>query len=77
MALLRSLVLLLLGALIGAAVFHLYYRGLEPSKRCGWDYPFDDHGRGLCLQGGPAAATPGYGRKARHEMDGLIANVAS
>ncbi len=74
---LRNLVLLLVGALLGAALFHVYYVGLAPEARCGWDHPFDDRAKAQCLGTQPTATTPGYGRKARHEMDGLIANVSN
>ncbi|WP_019832942.1 hypothetical protein [Sphingomonas sp. PR090111-T3T-6A] len=74
---LRSFVLLVVGALLGAALFHLYYVGLSPEKRCGWDHPFDDRAKALCSEPAPAAAAAGYGRKARHDLDGLIDNVSN
>ena len=74
---LRSLLLLVVGALLGAGLFHLYYVGLGPDARCGWDHPLDDHAKALCREPARVATTPGYGRKARHEMDGLIENVSN
>jgi hypothetical protein len=75
--LLRSLVLLVIGALFGAALFHFYYVGLGSEARCGWDHPLDDHAKALCREPAPVATTPGYGRKARHDLDGLIENVSN
>ena len=75
MTLLRSLVVLAVGAVLGAVLFHAYYVGLDPAARCGWDHPFDDRARALCHEPAPTTAAPSYGRKARRDLDGLIANV--
>ena len=37
----RNLILMLVGALLGAVAFHVYYLRLDPSVRCGWDHPID------------------------------------
>lgn len=68
----RSFLLLLLGALAGAALFHAYYVTMAPTARCGWDHPFDDRGRSACVA---QASFQGYGKAARHELDDLIGSV--
>lgn len=72
---LRALLLLLIGAAIGAAAFHLYYRGLAPAARCGWDHPLADSEKARCRQAATAAGR-GYTPEARREMDSLINEVA-
>jgi hypothetical protein len=68
------LLLLLVGAILGAALFHTYYRGLEPAARCHWDHPLDRQAREACV----AAATThaAYSAKARRELDDLVGNVS-
>jgi hypothetical protein len=68
------ILLFVIGAIVGAALFHVHYLGLEPSARCGWDHPLDGQARSACR----AAATPvaTYTTKARHELDDLVGNVA-
>ncbi len=69
----RSLLLLLLGLLAGAALFHVYYLGLAPAARCPWDHPLDRGAREQC----EARATfTGYANGARKQLDHLIEDVS-
>lgn len=70
---LRSLLLLLVGILIGAFAFHAYYLGLGAGQRCGWDHPLDDSGKAACRA---AASGAGYTSEARRDMNSLINEVA-
>lgn len=69
----RSLLLLLLGLVAGAALFHLYYLGLSPTKRCGWDHPIDGSARDACVT---RASFTGYAKGARKALDSLIDDVS-
>jgi len=71
----RALILLLVGALIGAAVFHLYYLRLSPPARCGWDHPIDARAKATCVAATTASAH-GYAAKARRDLDSLIGQVS-
>jgi len=73
----RTLILVLLGAVCGAALFHVYYLQLDTERRCGWDHPLDAQARTLCREAGVAEKVRGYAAKARHELDNLIGNVAN
>lgn len=68
----RSLFLLLLGVVAGAVLFHLYYVGLPPVARCGWDHPLDRQARKACVA---TAAFSGYANGARRALDHLIDDV--
>lgn len=68
----RSLLLLLLGLVAGAVLFHVYYLGLSPTKRCGWDHPIDGSARDACVS---RATFSGYARTARKALDNLIDDV--
>jgi hypothetical protein len=68
----RSFLLILIGALVGAALFHLYYVRLAPEGRCGWDHPLDDRAKAACVS---QASFTGYGKAARHEMDDLVGKL--
>jgi hypothetical protein len=65
----RNLIMLLAGALLGAAAFHLYYLHLAPTARCGWDHPVDADARRECRAAAVATDLRGYAAKARHELD--------
>jgi hypothetical protein len=69
----RSLLLLLLGLVAGAALFHVYYLGLAPAKRCGWDHPLDRPARDACAA---RASFAGYASGARRQLDHLIEDVS-
>lgn len=69
----RSLLLLLLGLVAGAALFHLYYLGLSSTKRCGWDHPIDGSARDACVA---RATFTGYAQGARKALDSLIGDVS-
>lgn len=71
----RSLLLILLGAVGGAALFHAYYLMMTPQGRCGWDHPFDDPGKASCIARAQQAGFAGYGKAARHQMDHLIGTL--
>lgn len=68
----RSLILLLLGLVAGAALFHIHYLGLAPAARCGWDHPLDDQARKACVA---TATFTGYAKGARKALDHLIDDV--
>ena len=68
----RSLLLLLLGLVAGAALFHVYYLGLAPTSRCVWDHPVDHDARNACVA---RATFTGYANGARKALDHLIDNV--
>ena len=51
----RNLVLLLIGIMLGAALFHVYYLRLDPLARCSWDHPLDAEAKARCRD---AAAVP-------------------
>lgn len=70
----RSLILVLVAALLGAAAFHLYYLRLGPPARCGWDHPLDAQARTACREA--TASAHGYAAKARRDLDSLIGEVA-
>jgi hypothetical protein len=70
----RALILLLVGAVLGAAAFHLYYLRLDPPARCGWDHPIDAQARAMCRDASTSAH--GYAAKARRDLDSLIGEVA-
>ena len=69
----RSLFLLLLGLVAGAALFHVYYLGLAPAKRCAWDHPLDGGARDACTA---RATFAGYANGARKQLDHLIDDVS-
>ena len=71
----RALILLLAGALIGAAAFHLYYLRLDPPARCGWDHPIDVQARATCRTTAAVGGAHGYAAKARRDLDSLIGQV--
>jgi hypothetical protein len=86
---LRTLIMLLIGAIAGAILFHAYYLKLNSYDRCAWDHPYSAGSRTACRlgagqvlthasatisEGGPKAR--GYGKRARHELDDLIGNVS-
>jgi hypothetical protein len=86
---LRSLIFLLIGAVAGAALFHVYYLRLEPRDRCGWDHPRSAQLRTKCQSIVDSSAANdegaittagskagGYAKRARHELDDLIGNVS-
>ncbi len=68
----RSIVLLLLGLIAGAALFHAYYLRLTPSARCGWDHPLDGQAQKACVA---TATFTGYANGARKALDHLIDDV--
>ena len=72
----RGLIILLLGAVIGAACFHVYYLRLDGHARCRWDHPGDGHLRGLCEAGGAGDARQGYEKPARQQLDRLIGKIS-
>ena len=72
----RNLMLLLVGALLGAVAFHLYYRHLAPSARCEWDHPVDASARADCRTGALVSDVHGYAVKARRDLDSLIGNIS-
>jgi hypothetical protein len=72
----RAVILLLVGALIGAAAFHLYYLGLNPPARCGWDHPIDADARRTCREESIGGTPHGYAAKARRDLDSLIGKIA-
>jgi hypothetical protein len=72
----RTLILLLVGALLGAVAFHAYYLRLAPAARCGWDHPIDEEARASCRAASAATGAHGYAAKARHDLDTLIGRVA-
>jgi hypothetical protein len=69
---LRALIIFVLGALIGAVAFHVYYVRLTPQAQCGWDHPFDDGAKRACV----LARQPGYTAKARAALDDLVGEVS-
>jgi len=69
----RSLLLLLLGLVAGAALFHAYYLDLSPTSRCLWDHPVDHGARNACIA---RAAFTGYASGARKQLDHLIDDVS-
>jgi hypothetical protein len=71
----RAVILMLVGALIGAAAFHFYYLRLDPAARCGWDHPIDAEARSTC-RAATAANAHGYAAKARRDLDSLIGKIA-
>jgi hypothetical protein len=86
---LRSLILLLIGAVIGAVLFHVYYLKLDESSRCGWDHPLSEQLAAKCRLGveppssddvkrtsTAGSKSGGYAKRARHELDDLIGNVS-
>ncbi len=48
----RNLVLLLIGMMLGAALFHVYYLRLDPLARCSWDHPLDAEAKARCRDAG-------------------------
>ncbi|MBA2932572.1 hypothetical protein HZF05_00555 [Sphingomonas sp. CGMCC 1.13654] len=69
----RSLLLLLLGLVAGAVLFHLYYLGLTPTHRCAWDHPIDASAHDACVS---RASFTGYANGARKALDHLIDDVS-
>ena len=69
----RTLLLLVAGAVIGAAGFHAYYSGLAAPSRCAWDHPLDGRARAACQR---LASAHGYDAAGRAALDRLIENVA-
>ncbi len=55
----RNLVLLLIGMMPAAALFHVYYLRLDPLARCSWDHPLDAEAKARCRDA--AAATSVHG----------------
>lgn len=72
----RSLILVLVAAVLGAAAFHLCYLRLDPPARCGWDHPFDGPARADCRLASSAASAHGYAAKARRDLNSLIDHIA-
>jgi hypothetical protein len=72
----RTLILLLLAGLCGAALFHAYYLHLDRESRCAWDHPLDQPARTQCQKADVAEKLHGYATKARHDLDDLIGDVA-
>ena len=72
---LRTLIILLLGGVLGAGLFHLYYLRLDRESRCSWDHPLDQPARTLCLQADGGEKVRGYDTKARRELDNLIGSA--
>ncbi len=72
----RILILVLIAALVGAAGFHVYYLGLDPAARCGWDHPIDARAKADCRTAASSAGAHGYAAKARRDLDSLIGRVA-
>ena len=72
----RTLILMLAAALLGAAAFHVYYLGLMSPARCGWDHPIDAQARAICRAAAASGGVHGYAAKARHDLDSLIGRVA-
>lgn len=72
----RGLILLLLGAVLGAVAFHVYYLRLDAPARCGWDHPIDAQAKASCRETALAATAHGYAAKARRDLDSLIGQVA-
>jgi hypothetical protein len=69
----RVLIVFVLGLLLGAAGFHVYYHAQSAAKQCGWDHPFDRNARDAC----EARATfTGYAKGARKQLDSLIGNLS-
>ncbi len=73
-AVFRSLVILILGALLGAAAFHAWYLGLKPERRCFWDHPLNPVARAACAT--TSRDVPVYGARARHELDDLVGKLS-
>ena len=73
----RTLLSLILGGLLGAILFHLYYLRLPAERRCGWDHPLDDHAKAACVADAstPAGNFHGYAKRARKDLDDLIGKV--
>lgn len=70
----RILIALLIGLVAGAACFHVYYLGLDPAPRCGWDHPIDHDAREAC----EARATfKGYAGGARKKLDDLVGQISN
>jgi hypothetical protein len=69
------IIFILLVALVGAAAFHVYYRGLADSERCRWDHPFDQQAKQACKHAA-AANVSGYSREASQQLDKLIDKVS-
>jgi hypothetical protein len=72
---LGRLIVAVLAAIFGAALFHAYYLNLPEARRCRWDHPFDDSGRAACEQPAEGKAA-GYSATDRRQLNSLIANVA-
>ncbi len=73
-AVVRIIFILLVG-LVGAAAFHVYYRGLPDTERCRWDHPLDRQAKRACKHSA-AANVSGYSREDRQKLDKLIDNVS-
>jgi hypothetical protein len=71
----RNLIVLLVGALLGAAAFHVYYLRLDPPTRCGWDHPVDADARRTC-RAAVRLDLHGYAVKARRDLDSLIGTIS-
>jgi hypothetical protein len=69
------IMVILLVAVVGAAAFHVYYRGLADTERCRWDHPFDQQAKRDCKHAA-AANVSGYSREATKELDRLIDKVS-
>lgn len=72
----RNLVLLLIGMMLGGALFHVYYLRLDPLARCSWDHPLDAEAKARCRDAAAATSVHGYAVKARRDLDSLIGRVA-
>ncbi len=71
----RTLIVMLIGGVLGAAIFHLYYLRLDRESRCAWDHPLDQQARTQCREADVSEKVHGYATKARKELDSLIGNV--
>jgi hypothetical protein len=69
------IIFILLVAIVGAAAFHVYYRGLPDTERCRWDHPLDQEAKRACKHAA-AANVSGYSPEASHELDKLIDKVS-
>jgi hypothetical protein len=72
----RTFILLLLGGICGAALFHAYYLHLDRESRCAWDNPLDQPARTRCQATDTVEKPHGYAPKARRQLDDLIGDVA-
>jgi hypothetical protein len=70
----KTLMALILGTVLGAALFHVYYLRQPAAAKCLWDHPLDEQARLRCEHD---LAIDGYARDARKQLNDLIAKVAN